>query len=89
MSEREPNNDFPQYQRAILKDALSPGDTLVVLDTYHDRLIAAHISDRGWVDLFIADGQIKDKHSLRHIGLTPSQFQRLMTTYERHGGAGK
>lgn len=76
------NETFDALHDQITNTALGEHDTLVIMsENVPRRLVAAHISDCGWVDIFIADGQIRDQTTLRHVGMTPSQFRQLRDDY--------
>lgn len=77
-------------QKAYTVTSVSDSDTCIVLEDWQSagqaRMVVAHISAAGWVDVFIghiADGRPQEDES-RHVALTPSQFETLLDAYNVH-----
>jgi hypothetical protein len=68
----------------FMKIIVGVTDTVVELErTGQHRMVLAHISQAGWVDIFIiAAGYRPEDDSLRHVALTGSQMDTLIAAVQ-------
>lgn len=87
--------------RALTVDSVSNSDQCMILAEQDSRdfdgvnprarmpyrMTVAHISDSGWVDIFIGEIDTSGDgagDTSRHVALTPSEFNTLQDAWNRH-----